>query len=219
MNHIPKEAVSAVLDPTISFDNYCKIDLSASNKDLLKIDVSSSQEWEKYIDAYLLNRNKKVAYGGYLEKRNIYKRSDYFNNSNVDRNIHLGIDFWAPAETSVHAVLNGTIHSFQNNDNFGDYGPTILLEHTFNGETFYSLYGHLSLKSIEHISVGQKIQSGDKIGWLGDATVNGDYAPHLHFELIRDLEGKKGDYPGVCSSEKVDWYSNNCPNPLDLLRL
>jgi len=219
MNETLKDSVAAVLDPKIPFVHYCEIDLSSSNKDLESVNVASSQDWENYIDAYLLERNMQVAYGGYLEKRNIYNRSDYFNNSDVDRNIHLGVDFWAPEKTSVHAVLDGTIHSFQNNDNFGDYGPTIILEHEFDGETFYSLYGHLSLKSLESITLGQKIGAGDQIGWLGDASVNGDYAPHLHFQLILNLEGKKGDYPGVCSSEKMNWYAENCPNPLELFDL
>ena len=46
------------------------------NIDLLNFEISSSLEWEKYIKSFLEDNNAKVAFGGYLEKRNIYDRSD-----------------------------------------------------------------------------------------------------------------------------------------------
>jgi len=84
---------------------------------------------------------------------------------------------------------------------------------------FYTLYGHLSIVSIENIKVGDKVLQGEIIGFLGDSSVNGDYAPHLHFQIIRDLEGNFGDYPGVSSEEKKCFYQKNCPNPNLLLKL
>lgn len=208
-----------VLDPQISNADYCTLDLSVSNEAIQRVDSTSSKEWEQFIDGYLKEKNKKVAFGGYLERRNLYQRSAYFANQAEERNIHLGVDFWAPAGTSVHAVLDGKIHSFQNNQNHGDYGPTVILEHAVGEETLYSLYGHLSLESLSELHQGALVLAGDRIGWLGDATVNGDYAPHLHFQLIRDLENAWGDYPCVCSDKNLDWYAQNCPNPLLLLDL
>jgi len=49
--------------------------------------------------------------------------------------------------------------------------------------------------------------------------INGDYAPHLHFQIIIDMEEKTGDYPGVCSENKLEFYKNNCPNPNLLLKI
>ena len=79
-----------VIDASISFDEYIVINISEKNKDLLNFDVSSSKEWENYIDTYLKKNNVKVAFGGYLEKRNLYDRSDYFKNQSDEekRNIH-----------------------------------------------------------------------------------------------------------------------------------
>lgn len=208
-----------VLDPKYAKETYTPIDLSVSNDALREVNASSSDDWEKYIEHYLASRGKSVAFGGYLERRNLYQRSTYFANQAEERNIHLGVDFWAPVETSVHAVLDGTIHSFQNNTNHGDYGPTIIVEHTVEGGIFYSLYGHLSVASLDKCKVGAAVRAGECIAWLGDASVNGDYAPHLHFQLILDLEGNSGDYPGVCSDAKRDWYQSNCPDPLILLGL
>jgi murein DD-endopeptidase MepM/ murein hydrolase activator NlpD len=169
-------------------------------------------------------RSKKaqVAYGGYLEQRNIYKRSTYFNqqvNPNDERNIHLGIDIWAPAGTKVLAAWDGELHSFQNNTNHGDYGPTIILKHVIDGFTFYTLYGHLSLNSISTLCVGNQIAQGEVIAFLGDSVVNGDYAPHLHFQIILDIQDYFGDYPGVCSVNQLEFYKSNCPDPNLLLGL
>ena len=160
-------------------------------------------------------------FGGYLEKRDIYNRSEYFNKQSKEnqRNIHLGIDLWCDANTAVLAVLEGEIHSFKNNTNHGDYGPTIILKHTVDDRVFYSLYGHLSEDSLKNLNVGDKVSQGEKIAVLGDNSVNGDYAPHLHFQLIIDMEGNLGDYPGVSSTKTLNYYKNNCPDPNLLLKL
>jgi len=211
--------ISIVIDPTIALESYMPLDLSIDNPAIEKVNANSSAEWEKYINEELHENGKKIAFGGYLEKRNIYQRSAFFNDSKNDRNTHLGVDFWISEGTSIHAFSDGTIHSFQDNLNHGDYGPTIILEHQIDGSFFYSLYGHLSRASIKGIEIGQNIRAGEKIAELGGSQVNGDYAPHLHFQLIIDMEGKSGDYPGVCTESKTSKYKENCPNPLPYLRL
>ncbi|MEN8856788.1 MAG: peptidoglycan DD-metalloendopeptidase family protein [Flavobacteriaceae bacterium] len=215
------EAPLLVIDPSISLVDYLPIDISKSNSELENFDISSSIEWSNYIENYLSKKNAKVVFGGYLEVRDIYARSSYFKSQDVknERNIHLGIDFWCLENTSVLSVLDGEIHSFKNNKNHGDYGPTIIIKHQFKETAFYSLYGHLTISSIKNLEIGQKVKRGEVIGFLGDASVNGDYAPHLHFQLIKDLQGNFGDYPGVCSLNELAFYKENCPNPNDLLKL
>ena len=106
-----------VIDVTISLDAYVPIIISDKNKDLLNFDISSSSAWRKYIESFLEENNSDVAFGGYLEKRNIYDRSNYFKKltESEKRNIHLGIDLWCNVNTKVLAVLDGEIHSFKNN--------------------------------------------------------------------------------------------------------
>jgi len=196
------------------------LDLSPSNEELKRVDVSNSEAFSVYVNAVIQQNNADFAWGGYLEKRSIYQRSTVFKDDTVpERNIHLGIDLWCDAGTPVYAALDGIIHSFQHNDAWGDYGPTIILEHHVDNLTFYTLYGHLSLESLHGITIGQKIQQGQQIATLGDASVNGDYPPHLHFQIIRDLQGKKGDYPGVCAESEVGFYRGNCPDGNMLLRV
>ncbi|QHI37845.1 hypothetical protein IMCC3317_32280 [Kordia antarctica] len=209
-----------VLDSRIPKSAYVKLDLSVTNEALKTIDVSSSEKLENYIDKHILSNNAQVAFGGYIETRNIYQRSNYFNNNpKTERNIHLGIDLWIAAETPIYSPLDAEVHSFQNNTNFGDYGPTLILKHAIETIEFYTLYGHLSVASIKNIKVGQQFKQGEEIAKLGNASVNGDYPPHLHFQIIKDIQNYKGDYPGVASKKDLDFYKENCPDPNLLLRL
>jgi len=213
-----------LLYPELDINSYISIDLSHQNTALKKIKLNSSKSLSEYINNYLKIHSKKIAFGGYLEKREIYNRSSHFNPQNTQntenqRNIHLGIDLWCEANTPVLAALNGVIHSFKNNIAYGDYGPTIILEHRIDGITFFTLYGHLSLDSITNIKVGTEVKAGEIIGYLGTSEVNGDYPPHLHFQIINDLQGNFGDYPGVCSANELDFYKENCPDPNLILKL
>ncbi|WP_417429495.1 peptidoglycan DD-metalloendopeptidase family protein [Halpernia sp.] len=209
-----------VIDEKINYSDYAAFDLSAKHTDKLNLDLTDANKFEEFVEKHLSENNAKVAFGGYLEKRNLYKRSENFNQENVEeRNIHIGLDLWIKAGTSVLSALDGKIHSFQNNTAFGDYGPTIILEHEIEDVTFYTLYGHLSLESLEGKMEGQIVTKGQKIAELGKLPINGDYAPHLHFQIIKNIENKKGDYPGVCSLKDLDFYKENCPDPNLLLKI
>ncbi|MFC6095295.1 peptidoglycan DD-metalloendopeptidase family protein [Flavobacterium qiangtangense] len=209
-----------VIEPTISYDNYVTIDLSDKNPDLNKELLADAEKFEIYIEDYLQKNNALVAFGGYNEVRNLYKRSTIFNGEDFDeRNIHIGLDLWTKEGTEVTAALNGNVHSFNFNNSLGDYGPTIILEHLFEEEKFYTLYGHLSLESISNLQIGDEFKKGEKLGTLGNAEVNGGYSPHLHFQIIKNLDQNSGDYPGVCSKNKLDYYLENCPDPNLLLKI
>jgi peptidoglycan LD-endopeptidase LytH len=47
--------------------------------------------------------------------------------------------------------------------------------------------------------------------------VNGDWPPHLHFQLITDMMGNTGDFPGVCLPEEKQAYKVLCPDPIGIL--
>lgn len=201
-----------LFDENIEKESFCPLDLSVSNTELTNIKISDPNECQTYIDKVLKRNNAQVAFGGYLEKRKLYDESSQFTDGNK-RNIHLGMDFWCEAETPIFAPIAGSVHSFKNNYTQGDYGPTIILQHNLEGYNFYSLYGHLSLASLKDLTVGKKIEKGQKLAALGKTAINVNYAPHLHFQLIKDLKTYQGDYPGVCASIDVDYYTSNCPDP------
>jgi murein DD-endopeptidase MepM/ murein hydrolase activator NlpD len=209
-----------VISNTIDYEDYVPLDLSVTNVNLSNQKLESSRDYEQFIQEYLDNHQAKIAFGGYQEHRNLYQRSTVFKNQDSDeRNIHIGLDLWINESAPIYAALDGTIHSYQNNDALGDYGPTLILKHQIENFTFHTLYGHLSLNSLEDKKIGNFVKKGQHIAHLGLPPINGDYAPHLHFQIIIDMENKVGDYPGVCSSKKLAFYLANCPDPNLLLKI
>ncbi|MFO8086890.1 MAG: peptidoglycan DD-metalloendopeptidase family protein [Bacteroidales bacterium] len=196
----------------------CYLDLSDQNKDLSISDIADNSVFAQYIRQYIRQHQADVAIGQYKEDRSIYKKSSHFTPQGQEaRSIHLGVDLWLSAGTSIHAPLQGTVHSFQNNNNYGDYGPTIILEHQLESITFYTLYGHLSLSSLSNISQGQQISQGESFCELGAPQENGQWPPHLHFQLIRDMMHKQGDFPGVAKPSEQEKYLHLCPDPALIL--
>ena len=206
-------------------------DFTEKNKDLLNIDLVDTEKFSDYVNSALKKAKAKYGIGGYDEDRVLYKRSAHFDNSflkvspvgadldGASRTIHLGIDIWGPQGTEVFAPLGGMIHSFKFNNNFGDYGATLVLLHQLETMTFYTLYGHLSLDDIARISEFQYVTRGQVIGHFGKPEENGFWPPHLHFQVIKDMNEYKGDYPGVCKKSERKKYLNNSPDPDAILNL
>jgi murein DD-endopeptidase MepM/ murein hydrolase activator NlpD len=211
------------ISPVISFDpsadTVCNIDLSSKNSTLTEDITSDTARFSEYIDRVLRIADARYAIGGYNELRSMYSRSEVFSKGEEPRRLHLGTDIWGLSGTAVYAPLDGKIHSFAFNDKFGDYGATLILTHVIDDFTFHTLYGHLSLASLENISQGDKVASGSLIGYFGNESENGSWPPHLHFQIINNIGNYKGDYPGVCAfSQREQWLSNS-PDPDSLLQL
>ena len=198
--------------------NTLKFDFTAATQELDRIDLKDTSAFERYVSGKLNQSGKTYGIGGYLEKRVIYRRSEVFATESEDfRNIHLGIDIWISAGASVHVPYPGKVHSFRDNANFGDYGPTIILEHEIQGKKLYSLYGHLFRKDLENLEIGQEFQAGELLCHVGPFPENGDWPPHLHFQLMWDLGENWGDYPGVAAERDLGFYKENCPDPNGVL--
>lgn len=200
----------------------CTLDLSASNPALRSFDPGITPDFTAYIWQQMSAAGASYAAGGYAENRTLYAMSPVFSPhgaSTEPRTLHLGVDLWLSAGSSVHAVLPGRVHSCQDNAAFGDYGPTILLEHTLQGCVFYTLYGHLARESLVASPVGRVLEAGELLGWLGTPDVNVGWPPHLHFQIITELLGYIGDYPGVCKPSEAEQWLARCPDPNLLLRM
>ena len=105
------------------------------------------------------------------------------------------------------------------NDAPSDYGATIILRHELQGFVFHTLYGHLSRKDLLDLKEDQDIPAGQAFCEIGTEKDNGGWVPHLHFQVIVNMQGKKGDYPGVASPSELDFYKQNCPDPGLLLKI
>ena len=210
--------------PVVPFekgDRLFLMDFTHNNDELRPGLLGNTDLFIQYINSKLRNAGAKYGIGGYNEYRTIYARSCLFDapEGMDERRLHLGIDVWGRPYTKVMTPVNGIIHSFGFNNAFGDSGATIVLTHNLDGLVFHSLYGHLSLNSIKNIQEGDVVKKGDVIAEFGIPFENGHWPPHLHFQLIIDMEGMKGDYPGVCAISKKEKYLNNCPDPDVILQM
>jgi peptidoglycan LD-endopeptidase LytH len=205
--------IGKVVDFNPQADRLFKFDFTASNTELAPEDVNDTIKFSNWVTKKLKDNNSRYGIGGYMEHRTLYARSELFNTDDEPRRLHLGVDIWADAGTPVYAPINATIHSFADNDHFGDYGPTIILKHQLDGLEFYTLYGHLNRESLKGLFVGDAVAKGKKIAEFGDQDENGHWPAHLHFQLMFDMEGCYGDYPGVGRYSEKDKYLKNIPDP------
>jgi peptidoglycan LD-endopeptidase LytH len=203
----------AIVPLDFSQAKYLILDLSVNNPFAKALDLHDLSAMDAYIFGQLKAMGAQVAVGGYGEDRAFYAQSEVFQGEAGARSIHLGIDLWMPAGTPVFAPLAARVHSFQDNAHFGDYGPTIILEHALENQLFYTLYGHLSRESLQELAEGQMIEKGQKIAEFGVPEVNGGWLPHLHFQLMTDLLGNRGDFIGVAHPKEQAYYLAICPNP------
>ena len=172
------------------------------------------------LDAAEVKLGDPVRFGGYGEDRSLYTQALFAPEGDEPRTVHLGVDVFAPAGAAVYTPLSGRVHSSRINDNPGDYGPTIILEHTpIAGLTFHTLYGHLDRDSLKGLKPGTAFMAGEKIAELGTKRENGGWPPHLHFQIILEIGNAKGDYPGVCKRSERDHWLSICPDPGPLLGL
>lgn len=219
-----------VFAPVLPIDVLAKplrLDFTEKNRELDEVDLTNTRRFNDYVFGKLWAHDATVGVGGYGEDRVLYRRSAHFQRGEEPRSVHLGVDLWADAGTPVFAPLNGTVHSIADNDNFGDYGPTVILQHhlpfidRFGPKMmrFFTLYGHLSRASLVGKKAGISVNAGEKVGEIGPFPENGDWPPHLHFQLIADLGDYAGDYPGVCAPSLRDVFLRNCPDPNWVLRL
>ncbi|MEO3405820.1 peptidoglycan DD-metalloendopeptidase family protein [Mucilaginibacter sp. CAU 1740] len=212
------EAIGKVVDFDAANDRLFQLDLTAANKELTVELINNTGLFSQWVNDKLRDNNCHYGIGGYMEHRTIYAFSSHFDTEDEPRRLHLGVDIWGNAGTTIYAPLDGIVHSYQNNNHLGDYGPTIILQHNLDGLELYSLYGHLSRESLSGLYVGMPISRDQQIATLGDIEENGNWPPHLHFQLMFDMEGKKGDYPGVCKFSEKEIWQRNIPDPGLILR-
>jgi hypothetical protein len=191
-------------------------DLTAQNPDLSKVNLTEVHSFNAYIFDTLKAQNVKIGIGGWLEKRVVYDQLEYFQGEH-QRCYHLGVDIWAEAGTPISAIEDCRVHSFKNNDNLGDYGPTIILQSM--ASNLYFLHGHLNIDSLTNLRPGQLLKKGEQFAKIGPYPENGNWPPHLHFQVMNSMESNEGDFPGVCSANDLEYYKTVCLNPYPFLGL
>jgi len=200
-----------------------------NTKEIHHLDLSVSSKWIGHqkdfnnldlfqfkIDQLQKEKPNKIIAGGYLEPRALYTSNAYDKIGNYgkeSRTIHLGVDFWFPENTAVHSIFDGEIVVAVNDAGDKEYGGLVILKHQTNNFMFYTLYGHLSVESATQHEVGDSLKKGQKIGELGNTKENGNWVPHLHFQVLLSILDYKTDFPGVAYFKQIEVWKSICPNP------
>jgi 4-aminobutyrate aminotransferase-like enzyme/Ser/Thr protein kinase RdoA (MazF antagonist) len=160
--------------------------------------------------------------GRYDEARSLYTTPAFTTGEDIHptaehRTIHLGMDLFVEAERPVYAPLDGVVYCIANNEARLDYGPLLILRHQTNqtegGQEFFTLYGHLSEEHLTRLEVGQSVKRGQRIASIGAPPGNGDWPPHLHFQIILDLLELDRDFPGVAYASQREVWTSLVPDP------
>jgi 4-aminobutyrate aminotransferase-like enzyme/Ser/Thr protein kinase RdoA (MazF antagonist) len=211
------------LFPTINSTEIHHLDLSVSStfpghqQEFNNLDV-----FQFKIDQLQKEVPNKILAGGYLEPRNLYTSTEYDSSGNCgkqSRTIHLGIDFWLPENTPVHALFDGEVVMAVNDIGDKEYGGLLVLKHQQKDFCFYTLYGHNTAKSVLKHPIGSSFKKGAQIAVLANYPENGNWAPHLHFQVLLSLLNYKTDFPGVAYYTEIDVWKSICPNPNLLFKI
>jgi 4-aminobutyrate aminotransferase-like enzyme len=213
------DKIGRLVEPELTPGNVTVLDFSIGSLELSN--PAEAADIPAFTDAIFRRMkaaNARAGIGRYNETRGLYT-DPLFKCAGNDgaewRTVHLGLDLHLEAGAAVFAPLDGVVHGFQNNAGKLDYGPTIILEHAIEDSAiaFFTLYGHLSEDSLAGLREGMPIARGARLGSIGDFPVNGDWPPHLHFQIITDLLDRRGDFPGVALPSQRDLWLDLCPDP------
>jgi len=181
-------------------------------REIAGLDVSDLGE---LIDQTMREAGTGFAFGRYAEPRELYSNENFAGpESDESRTIHMGIDLFCVAGTPVFSPLDGTVEHLANNDKELDYGPMVIVRHgTDPADSFFTLYGHLSTETLERLQAGQDVLAGEQIATVGAPPGNGNWPPHLHFQVIVDLLDLGVDFPGVALKSEQDYWLGLSPSP------
>jgi 4-aminobutyrate aminotransferase-like enzyme len=136
------------------------------------------------------------------------------------RNVHLGLDIFAPAGTEMFTPLAATVVAATINPEPQDYGGLILLEHEPEpGLRFWTLWGHLDHASARERRIGERLEAGAFVARLGDYAENGGWAPHVHLQLITVPYEDASIVPGVGEEDFIPIWEDLYPRPYDFAGL
>ena len=198
------------------------LDLSVASPHLTGRDTDDTRDFTERVFAQMRAQGITLGVGRFLEPRAFYL-TDAFAGREGDprerRTVHLGIDLFEQPGALVRAPLAGRVKSVQDNDARLDYGPTVILEHDGPQGPFWTLYGHLQRTSVDELTTGDPIEAGQTIARIGPYPENGDWPPHLHFQIITDLLDYEGEFPGVALPRERSVWASFSPDPNLILGL
>jgi len=141
--------------------------LRKKNNDTIAALAAKSEPRMLWTEAFAQMINSQV------ESRFADRRTYYFENKEIDKQVHLGFDLATVQQAPVHASNAGVVVFA---DFLGIYGNCVILDH---GLGVQSLYAHLSSIGVQ---LGGSVTKGQEIGRTGSTGLAG--GDHLHFTLL-----------------------------------
>jgi murein DD-endopeptidase MepM/ murein hydrolase activator NlpD len=141
--------------------------LRKTNGDYIASLAQKSQPKMLWTEAFAQMGNSQV------ESRFADRRTYFFDNKEIDKQVHLGFDLASVQHAPVHASNAGVVvHA----DFLGIYGNCVIIDH---GLGVQSLYAHLSSIGVKP---GDTVTKGQEIGRTGATGLAG--GDHLHFTML-----------------------------------
>jgi 4-aminobutyrate aminotransferase-like enzyme/Ser/Thr protein kinase RdoA (MazF antagonist) len=216
------KTAAAILDvdlrnaPSLVFDLGVGSTFLGVNPDASKTEAATDK-----IFGEMKRAGVRIGVGRYDEARPLYASAIFGSGNNPAeerRTIHLGIDLFVNPGTALRAPLDGVVHILANNSAPLDYGPLVILRHEAgDGEEFFTLYGHLTRDTLDKLKVGQCVAQGEECVRVGNASENGAWPPHVHFQIILDLLDLGAHFPGVAYASQRSVWTSLSPDPNLLL--
>jgi peptidoglycan hydrolase CwlO-like protein len=93
---------------------------------------------------------------------------------------HFGVDIaQAGSDVPIYAAASGTVYSSRYSSS---YGNVIFITHNINGQTYQTVYAHMSSRKVQ---TGDRVEQGQRIGTMGNTGES--QGQHLHFEIHKGL--------------------------------
>lgn len=218
--HAHRDEIAPLLGVNLATTPVAPLDFSAGSA-LIAGDLADNAPalLDARVRRELETHGASVGVGGYLEARLIYHWPNA-PRTGEPRTIHIGLDLSTAAGTPLYAPLDGVVHGFENAAGHHDYGPVIVLRHRTSGASpvdFFTLYGHLTVDSLDGLEIGQTIGRGTAFARIGSAPSNGDWWEHVHVQLIVDMLDVPCNVDGAVRASQRRVWSSLCPDPNLLL--
>jgi murein DD-endopeptidase MepM/ murein hydrolase activator NlpD len=142
-------------------------DLRKKNGETITALAAKSQPKMLWTEAFAQMGNSQV------ESRFADRRTYYFEDKEIDKQVHLGFDLASVQQAPVHASNAGVVVYA---DFLGIYGNCVIVDH---GLGVQSLYAHLSTIGSK---VGDTVTKGQELGRTGATGLAG--GDHLHFTIL-----------------------------------
>ena len=218
-----RQSLAALMSPHPARQAKFVLNLGSLHEPLAAASAAQDQAGADRAYAALVEKHGfSLGLGPWGERRIIYT-APFFESvlaKGTRRNVHLGLDIFAPAGTEMFTPLAGKVVAAAINPEPQDYGGLLLLEHEPEPNLrFWTLWGHLEHASVRERRIGERLEAGAFVARLGNEAENGGWVPHVHLQLTTAPYDDVGIIPGVGEEAFIGVWEDLFPPAYDFAGL